>query len=311
MFTFVLNIVIMSLINNMETVNDFCTRYYTSALHPLVTFMDLNELTRRPQGEIEALRFNFYGVFLKQGQHCILKYGRKNYDYQDGTLVFIGPGQVVNITTDHENYVPSGYALLFHTDLLHGTHLGENMERYSFFSYEVNEAVHLSVRERHIVLDCFDKIKYELEQGIDKHSKSLIVSNIELFLNYCMRFYDRQFITRETENLGIVGTFESALNKYLTSGKARELGAPTVSYFAEEMHLSPNYFGDVVKKETGRSAQEYIQAKLIEVAKEKIFDPELSVSEIAYELGFKYPQHFSRLFKKKVGYSPNEYRMMN
>ena len=300
----------MSLIHNLETVNDYCARFHSTTMHPLVTFLDMNELTRKSQKGIEALRFNFYGIFLKQGQHCIIKYGRKTYDYQDGTLVFIGPGQVVNITTDRERYVPSGYALLFHPDLLRGTHLGSVIDTYQFFSYEVDEALHLSRKERHIVHDCFDKIQYELEQGIDKHSKNLIVSNIELFLKYCNRFYDRQFITRENENEGLLGAFESALNAYLHSGKAQEFGPPTVSYFAEEMHLSPNYFGDLIRKETGRSAQEYIQDKMIALAKDMIYDPEHSLSEIAYALGFKYPQHFTRLFKKKVGLSPKEYRAM-
>jgi AraC-like DNA-binding protein len=301
----------MSQIINLASINDYCNRFNTTALHPLVSYMDLSKLNRKQQENIEALRFNFYAVFLKQGVHCKIKYGRKEYDYQDGTLVFIGPGQVVRIDSDGSDYVPSGYALLFHPDLLRGTHLGSIMNTYSFFSYDVHEAVHLSRKERHIVLDCLDNIQFELEQGIDKHSKGLIVSNIELFLNYCNRFYDRQFITRENENLGIISHFENALNTYFKEGKAREFGLPSVSHFAEQLHLSSNYFGDLIKKETGQSAQEYIQTKLIEVAKEKIFDPELSVSEIAYDLGFKYPQHFTRLFKKKVGHSPNEYRSLN
>lgn len=301
----------MGHIYNLETVSDYCNRFYTSAKHPLVTTLNLTELTRRPQEGIEALRFNFYAVFLKQGEHCTIKYGRRNYDYQDGTLVFLGPGQVVTLLDDGTNYVPSGNALLFHPDLLRGTHLGSMMEQYHFFSYEVSEAVHLSRKERAIVLDCLDKIDYELEQGVDQHSRKLIVSNIELFLNYCNRFYDRQFITRETVNQGVVEQFESALTEYFTSGKARELGTPSVGYFAKEQHLSANYFGDLVKKETGQSAKEVIQAKIIEVAKNKIFDPEKSVSEVAYELGFKYPQHFTRLFKKKTGQSPNEFRNLN
>lgn len=309
--TFVEIMRVMGTITNLETVNDYCERFYTSTLHPLVTTLDLGELTRRSQEGIVALRFNFYAVFLKQGKHCIIKYGRKNYDYQDGTLVFIGPGQVVSLLSDGTDYVPSGQALLFHPDLLHGTHLGQNIGQYKFFSYEVSEALHLSRRERAIVLDCLDKIDFELEQGVDQHSKKLIVSNIELFLNYCNRFYDRQFITRETANEGIVEQFEASLKDYLQSGKARDMGSPTVGYFAGEMNLSANYFGDLVKKETGISAQEYIQERLIDVAKERIFDPEKSVSEIAYELGFKYPQHFTRLFKKKVGHTPNEYRTLN
>jgi AraC-like DNA-binding protein len=185
------------------------------------------------------------------------------------------------------------------------------MDKYSFFSYELYEALHISQRERQIVLDCFDKIHYELSQGIDKHTKGLIVSNIELFLNYCTRFYDRQFITRDTVNLGIIEKFESSLHVYFKMGKAKELGIPSVNYFAEEQSLSPNYFGDLIKKETGKSAQEYIQAKVIDVAKSKIFDPDKSVSEIAYELGFKYPQHFSRMFKRETGFAPSEFRSLN
>ena len=195
--------------------------------------------------------------------------------------------------------------------MLRGTNLGEAIDSHSFFSYDLHEALHISQKERQIVLDCFDKIHYELSQGIDKHTKKVIVSNIELFLNYCTRFYDRQFITRDNVNLSVIENFQTSLNSYLKKGKAKKLGTPTVKYFASEQHLSPNYFGDLVKKETGKSAHEHIQNKIIETAKDKIFDPDLSVSEIAYELGFKHPQHFTRLFKNKVGYSPNEYRRMN
>lgn len=209
---------------------------------------------------------------------------------------------------DENAYIPSGQALLFHPDLLRGTHLGQVMNQYHFFSYEVSEALHLSRKERHIVLDCLDKIDYELQQGVDPHSKKLIVSNLELFLNYCNRFYDRQFITREDVHQGVVEQFSTALEAYLHSEQPQETGTPTVGYFAEQLNLSANYFGDLVKKETGHSAQEFIQDKIIEVAKEKIFDPEKSVSEVAFELGFKYPQHFTRLFKKKVGASPQAYR---
>ena len=182
------------------------------------------------------------------------------------------------------------------------------MNNYTFFSYQSHEALHVSERERQMVLDSFEKIRFELLHGIDKHSKELIVSNIELFLKYCTRFYDRQFITRDIVNLSIIEKFEYSLNNYIKTGKARELGTPSVSYFAEEQQLSPNYFGDLVKQETGRSAQEHIQTKLVEVAKEKMFDTEKSLSEIAYELGFKYPQHFTRSFKQHVGVSPMEYR---
>ncbi|MDW3651905.1 MAG: helix-turn-helix domain-containing protein [Bacteroidia bacterium] len=301
----------MKEIKDLETINDYCAGLNLTVLHPLVAVLDLSEGSLSIQEKIEAVRYHFYAVFLKQEKNCILKYGRQNYDFQDGTLVFIGPEQVVNITQIGSDFKPSGHALLFHPDLLLGSNLGKNIENYSFFSYGLREALHLSQRERQIVLDCLDKIHYELSQGIDKHSKQLILSNIELFLNYCTRFYDRQFITRDTVNLGVVAKFESSLQAYFKTEKTIELGMPTVSYFAEEQHLSSNYFGDLVKKETGKSALEHIHAKIIDLAKQKVFDSHKSISEIAYELGFKYPQHFTRLFKQRVGQTPNVYRTLN
>jgi AraC-like DNA-binding protein len=255
--------------------------------------------------------FGFYAVMLKDVKCGDMRYGRNYYDYQEGTLVFIGSGQIAGIENSDEIYQPKGHALVFHPDLVRGTALGRHIQDYTFFSYEVREALHLSERERQIILDCFSKIEMELHQSIDKHSKNLITTNIELLLNYCTRFYDRQFITRDHVNKGILEKFESLLNSYFESDKPQTLGLPSVAYCADQMHLSPNYFGDLIKKETGRSAQEYIQAKLMDIAKEKIFDVNKSVSEVAYELGFKYPQHFTRLFKQRVGQTPNEYRMMS
>mgnify|MGYP000545389947 CR=1 FL=1 len=301
----------MSAVKDLNCVNDYCEPLGLSALHPLVSVIDLSEGKWRKLDNTDAVRYNFYAVFLKQGANCILKYGRKNYDYQDGTLVFVGPGQLVNVSQVDTSIPPAGYALLFHPDLLLGTNLGKSMSKYSFFSYELNEALHLSLRERQIVMDCFDKVRYELSQNIDKHSRTLLVSNIELFLNYCIRFYDRQFITRDIVHVGIVEAFEKAIETYLQSGKALEAGPPSVRYFADELSLSANYFGDLIKKETGKSAIEYIQDKIIALAKQRIFDPQSSISEIAYELGFKYPQHFTRFFKSKVGCSPSEYRRSN
>ncbi|WP_075352380.1 helix-turn-helix domain-containing protein [Algoriphagus marinus] len=295
-------------IKDLVTVNDYCAPLNLSSLHPLVSVVDLSKGEWPKENVAKAIRYNFYGVFLKQGENCTLRYGRQNYDYQDGTLVFIGPGQVVNISNvDHTKKI-SGYALLFHPDFLHGSNLGKQMDDYSFFSYQLFEALHISQKERQIVLDCFEKIQIELSERIDKHTKSVVLSNIELFLNYCKRFYDRQFITRDNVNSRVVAQLETSLKTYLSSEKAKEHGVPSVAYFAEEQNLSPNYFGDLVKKETGKSAQEFIQLKLIEVAKERIYDPQLTLSEIAYGLGFKYPQHFTRLFKKQVGLSPKEYR---
>jgi AraC-like DNA-binding protein len=250
-------------------------------------------------------------VFLKEIKCGDLQYGCNYYDYEEGTLVFVGPGQVIGVENNGELYQPKGQALAFHPDLLRGTSLGRHIRDYTFFSYEVHEALHLSESERKIVFDCYSKIRYELERGIDKHSKILIVSNIELLLNYCVRFYDRQFITRDNVNRGILQKFEELLNEYFISEKPKDIGLPSVSHCADQLNLSANYFGDLIKKETGKSAHEYIQLKTMDVAKEKIFDTSKSVSEIAYELGFKYPQHFSRSFKQHTGITPNEYRMLN
>lgn len=277
-------------------------------LHPLVTVIDLSKAAPIPA---QTFHFGLYAVYLKELKCGELKYGRNNYDFQEGTLVFIAPGQVMGVQPSVNTFEPKGWALLFHPDLIKGTALGKHIQDYSFFSYESNEALHLSEKERQIVLDCFAKIQYEMEQSIDKHSKTLIASNIELFLNYCIRFYDRQFITRDHAHMGTLEKFEQLLNDYFTSEKPYSIGLPSVAYCADELHLSANYFGDLIKKETGKSAQEYIQNKIIDVAKNKIFDHNKTVSEIAYELGFKYPQHFNRLFKKRVGHTPNEYRGLN
>lgn len=295
----------MEEIIKLQSVTQYNQMRGVETLHPLVAVIDLSKARPMP-----AAKFNFglYAVYLKELKCGELKYGRSHYDYQEGTLVFIAPGQVLGVEPGVKTFAAKGWALLFHPDLIRGTSLGRHIQDYSFFSYDVNEALHLSEKERQLVLDCFSKIEYELQHAIDKHSKTLIASNIELFLNYCRRFYDRQFITRDNVHKGILERFESLLNTYFSSDKPQTEGLPSVAWCAGELNLSANYFGDLVKKETGKSAQEYIQAKVIEVAKERIFDTNKSVSEVAYELGFKYPQHFTRLFKQHVGHTPNEYR---
>ena len=275
--------------------------------HPLISVVDLSKADPR---KARVMSYNFYTIFLKQVVCGDLRYGRHNYDYQEGTLVFLAPGQVIG-QDGEEYYQPQGIALVFHPDLLPGTALARHMSDYAFFSYEVHEALHLSSDERQIIIDCLSKIDFELKRGVDKHSKKLIVANISLFLDYCVRFYDRQFITRDNVHKSLIQKFESLLNDYFKSNEPQNQGLPTVRYCAEQLNLSSNYFSDLLKKETGKSAQEYIHLKVIELAKELIFNPEKSVREIAFELGFKYPQHFTRLFKQKVGQTPNEYRMMN
>ena len=302
----------MKKVFEIPSVHNYNAAFDIETLHPLVSVIDFSKAKpRKDRGEVDCFSLGFYAVFLKQGPQCIMRYGRNNYDYQEGTLVFLAPGQVVYIDKSAENASLQGYALLFHPDLILGTSLGRKIKEYIFFSYEVYEALHISERERQIVLDCFSKIEYELNRGIDKHSKHLIAANIELFLSYCQRFYDRQFITRDHANKGILEKLESLLTDYFQTDKPQTIGQPTVAYCAGQLHLSANYFGDLIKKETGKSAQEYIQSKLIEVAKERIFDPNKSINEVAYELGFKYPQHFTRFFKQQTGYSPKDYRLQN
>ncbi|MFY9154259.1 MAG: helix-turn-helix domain-containing protein [Prolixibacteraceae bacterium] len=303
----------MEPIFRFDTVSEYNALNNQETLHPLVSVIDFSKANPRSWGSEKNVRINYglYCIFLKDVKCGDLKYGRNYYDYQEGTLVFVSPGQIMEIENDGKVYQPKGYALVFHPDLIHGTSLARSMNDYNFFSYKANEALHLSERERQIVLDCFSKINIELQQNIDKHSKKLIATNIELFLNYCERFYDRQFITRDNVNHGILEKFEELLNSYFSSDKPQHIGLPSVAYFADELHLSANYFGDLIKKETGKSAKEYIQNKIIDIAKSKTFDTSKTVNQIAYELGFKYPQHFTRLFKNITGHTPNEYRVQN
>ena len=298
----------MENIRRFNTINDYNTFNNTETKHPLISVVDL--LNAAPR-QMSRMYFGFYIVFLKDVLCGDLVYGRDIYDYQEGTLVFLAPGQVAGMNSTGETYQPKGHALAFHPDLIHGTSLGRRIQEYTFFGYQSNEALHLSERERKIVLDCFSKVEYELDRGVDKHSKRLIVANIELFLDYCVRFYDRQFITRDNVHQGVLEKFETLLNAYFSSEKPQTIGVPSVTYCAEQLNLSPNYFGDLVKKETGKTAQEYIQVKLIDLAKEKIFDGSKTINQVAYELGFKYPQHFARVFKKRVGQTPHEYRSLN
>lgn len=294
----------MEKITTFDNIKQYCAFNNQGILHPQIALVDLSLADPR---KLQRMQFNFYLVFLKEIRCGDLRYGCNTYDYDEGTLVFLAPGQVIG-QAGNEVYQPIGRALAFHPDFLLGTALAGNMEEYSFFNYEANEALHLAERERALIEDCLSKVGHELNQGVDKHTKRLLISHLQLFLNYCIRFYDRQFITRSNVNLGVLTKFEALLSEYFRAGRAEDEGLPSVSYFAERLHLSPNYFGDLVKKETGKSPQEHLQLKLIAVAKELLYDPNKSISEVAYGLGFKYPQHFSRLFKKLVGVTPGEYR---
>ena len=298
----------MSEIIKLETVQDYNNRLGVETLHPLVSVVDFSTLEVL---EHSRKNFGFYCIFLKELDCGTLLYGRNKYDYQEGTLVFLAPGQVAGVDDGGETRNPKGWALFFHPDLLYGTSLARRIKEYTFFSYESNEALHMSERERQIILNCFREIKEELEHSIDKHSKQITAANIEVLLNHCVRFYDRQFIIRKTVNRGLLENFEDLLSAYFESDKPQTIGLPSVQYCAAQLHLSPNYFGDLIKKETGKSAQEHIQLTVIGKVKELLIESNKSVSEIAYSLGFKYPHHLSRMFKNIVGSTPNEYRTVS
>jgi AraC-like DNA-binding protein len=295
----------------IKSIADYNAWVGVETFHPLISIIDFSKTKPHNIDPMPKMSLGFYFIALKEVKCGDIVYGRNYYDYQEGTLIFMGPGQVYSIINRTEPVQPRGKALIFHPNLMRGTALGQNIKKYSFFSYDAHEALHLSERERGIILDSFSKIEAELEHPIDKHSKTLIVSNIEMLLNYSVRFYDRQFITRSDVNHDLLASFEKLLDEYFLSEKPQVAGLPSVRYCAENLHLSTNYFGDLIKKETGKSPLEHIQLKLIEIAKERIFDTSKSISEIAYDLGFKHPPHFTKIFKQIVGLTPLEYRSMN
>ena len=293
-----------------DSIKKYSETFNNKTLHPLINLVDLGK-----SNPLERTKFtlNFYAVIIKETRCGDIRYGNQYYDYDDGSMVFFGPNQIITNEPAAELHQPYGTALIFHPDIIKGTSLGKQIHEYSFFGYQSNEALHLSDREREIVNHSFENIATEINQNIDRHSKKLIVANLELLLKYCSRFYDRQFITRESVNHGIIEQFESLLNEYIFGEKLKHEGLPSVAYFADELHLSANYFGDLIKKETGKSAQEYIQTKVTGIwPRRKIFDTQqISQPNRIMIWGFKYPQHFTRFFKLKVGVLPNEYRGLN
>lgn len=273
--------------------------------HPLISVIDHTDFyARRPKGNA-LFRFGFYTISCKKFEG-LLYYGKSQYDFREGSLLFTAPGQVIGSGPDVK--VDEGWALFIHPDLFHGTDLGKKMHQYSFFNYEVNEALHISEEESVIIKDCVDKIAREYNQSIDKHTQNVIVSTIELLLNYCSRFYDRQFYTRAKVNADVVQRFEALLKEYFSQNTLIESGLPPVTYFASRLNLSPGYLSDLLQKFTGKSTMEHIHLELVDKAKSLLWGTESSISEIAYELGFEYPSHFTKIFKAKTGKSPSEYR---
>lgn len=297
----------MDEILKIDTIEQYDQLFGFETRHPLVNIVDFDKRESMKQYRITA---GFYAIFLKETKGCIMNYGKTSYDYDDKTVVSIAPGQTVGYT-QIEGVLPKSVGLLFHPDFIRGTSLGQKIKKYTFFSYEANEALHLSTEERTVVHNCLAIIRTELQHAIDKHTKGLICTNIELLLDYCMRFYERQFITRQDLNLNALAKFEKLIDNYLDAGLAATAGVPSVKYFADKICLSPNYFGDLVKKETGKSAKEYIQLKMLQAAKENLLNPDRTITQVAYALGFQYPQHFVRFFKKYEGITPTQYRQAN
>ncbi len=299
----------MEKVIRIDSAESYNSIYGFETHHPLVAVVDLHGTDPSALPVETTFSYGMYAVFLKQTYCGDITYGRQPYDYQEGTVTSFAPGQVVHVKRVPD-FKPNAIGLLFHPDLIRGTSLAREMKRYSFFSYSSREALHLSEEEKTIFCDCLARIKEETERPADRHSRKIICSNIEMLLDYCMRFYERQFVTRKEANHDVLTKFESEMNRYFEGGKPAHEGLPSVKYFAEQCFLSPNYFGDLIKKETGRTPQEYIRVKIIELAKDELLGTTRTISEISNRLGFQYSQHFNRFFKRATGKTPGEYRLM-
>ena len=288
----------------IDSISKFNEMYGFETRHPMVAVarMDRNI----PVKEC-VLHYGLYALFLKENKGCRLSYGLTKYDYDEMTITSFAPGQIVTVEPAPGVEYPCWTALLFHPDFIARTSLGRNISSYGFFSYNSNEALHLSASELEVIRSVLGVIDREINHSIDRLSRKLIVGNIEVLLNYCLRFYERQFITREEINHSTVNEFETMLNDYIAN-EAENGGVPSVGYFAEKCCLSPGYFGELVKTETGRTAQDFIADRMLVHARELLCDLSLSVAQVGYKLGFEYPQHFVRFFKRRAGITPSQYR---
>ncbi|MBN9379126.1 MAG: AraC family transcriptional regulator [Chitinophagaceae bacterium] len=292
-------------IKSISELHDFF--HYEKPLHPLITVVDLSKVDRSHRKPGAAYRLDLYSVACKKVEG-LFKYGRTTYDFSEGTLMFTAPYQV--LSPGIENKV-EGWGLYIHPDFLNANNKGRKLTEHSFFGYDTNEALHISEPEKNVLEDCIKHIQREISSNLDKHSYHLILTNLELLLSYCSRFYDRQFLTRVKAGNDIVEKFEKLLNDYFSRDSLIESGVPDVKYFASRLNLSANYLSDLLSKYTGKPTQEHIHLKLVDKAKSLLWSTENSISEIAYDLGFEHPSHFTKLFKNKTGHSPKEFRNMN
>lgn len=279
---------------------------FPKPLHPLVSLVNYADI-KTPYEELpKALLLNFYKISYKKSLTGKIKYGQSYYDFEEGGLLFISPNQVISSAEDEKDY--SGYTLLFHPDFIRNYQLDTKIKIFGFFSYSVNEALFLSDKEKQIIFSVFENIKEELSSNIDDFSQDVVVSLIDVLLNYSHRFYKRQFITRKAVNHDLLTQLEQILNAYFEKEKGLQNGLPTVEYLAEQLNISPRYLSDLLRSLIGQNAQQHIHEKLIEKAKEYLIATNLSMSEIAYQLGFEQPQSFNRLFKKKTNLTPIAYK---
>ncbi len=288
----------------LDSIDAYNKLYGLETLHPLVTVINLNNATRIVNHIIVG--YGVYALFLKKGAKCSLLYGRQRYDYQEGTVVSFAPGQLVTVDSDNEELAPDVIGLMFHPELIYKTPLAAKIKEYSFFEYSQREALHLSADERRLFMECLERIQHEIEHPVDRHTAEIVSSNIMVLLDYLTRFYERQFITRRKVNSDLLTAFETELKEYFATGRVDEL--PNVAYFADKVNLSAGYFSDLVKKETGKTPQELITLHVTDLAKKRLAASNDDVSIIAYDLGFQYPQHFSRMFKRITGESPSQFR---
>jgi AraC family transcriptional activator of pobA len=279
-------------------------------LHPLISVVHVEDIRLKDNTIIEDFFMNFYTVSLKKDVQAKMKYGQHYYDFDKGTMIFTAPKQIIShdlIETNALKQLGTGYVLFFHPDFLGNHALATAIKNYGFFSYAVNEALHLSEKEEKNMIDIFKNIEQE-HQHIDRHTQDIILSQLDLLFNYAIRFYERQFITRKAANNDLLTKMEQLLSEYFQQNEGLKNGLPTVEYFANKLNLSAHYLSDMLRLHTGQSAQQHIQEKLIEKAKEYLSASNLTVAEIAYQLGFEYPQSFNRLFKKKTNVSPLAFR---
>jgi AraC-like DNA-binding protein len=278
--------------------------------HPLIYIVDV--ATWKIGKAFVGMKYlsELYTIGLKD-KSCGLQYGRNHYDFDEGVLFFTGPNQVASTDKEQQLNEIKGWMLFFHPDLIRTTPLGKSIDEHHYFSYAIHEALHLSDKEQKTITDCIDNIQEEISERIDVHSNKVIVASLELLLQYCQRFYERQFHTRTAQNKDIVTRMNEELKAYYENDLFSELGLPSIQFFADKIHLSPNYLSDLLKKESGVGAKEYIHEFLIDKAKTLLLGTHSSVSEISYKLGFNYPHYFGRLFRVKTGMTPKAYRQIN